>query len=66
MDLSLTTCPKCGGTATLLQTRDGFEDVTDLGRPTESVRVQVKIEEFRCQEQTCEYEFEKIIREPSA
>jgi hypothetical protein len=66
MDLSLTTCPICGGTAALLQTRDGFEDVVDLGRPTEKVRVPVKIEEFRCQEQSCEHEFERVVKEPNA
>ena len=64
MELQLTTCPKCGATATLLQTREGFEDVADLGRPTEKVRIPVKVAEFRCQEQSCEHEFERIIREP--
>ena len=64
MDLQLTTCPICAGTATLLQTRDGFEEVADLARPTEKVRVPVKVEEFRCQEPSCEHEFEKIVREP--
>jgi hypothetical protein len=59
------TCPECGGTAILLQTRDKFEDITDLSNPTEKVRFPVKVEEFRCQEQSCENEFERIIREPS-
>ena len=66
MDLQLTTCPICGATATLLQTRDSFEEVADLARPTEKVRVPVKVEEFRCQEPTCEHEFEKIVREPGS
>jgi hypothetical protein len=65
MDLQLTICPVCGGTATLLQTRDDFEEIPDLGRPTENIRSPIKVEEFRCQEQTCEHEFERIIREPS-
>ena len=64
MDLQLTTCPVCGATATLLQTRDGFEEVANLAYPTEKVRVAVRVEEFRCQEPTCEYEFERIVREP--
>jgi hypothetical protein len=63
MDLQLTTCPVCGGTATLLQMREDFEEVPDLGSPTEKVRIPVKVEEFRCQEQSCENEFERIIRE---
>jgi hypothetical protein len=62
MDLSLTRCPKCGSTATLLQIRDDFEEIPDLVHPTEKVRLPVKIEEFRCQEQSCEHEFERIIR----
>jgi hypothetical protein len=66
MELNLTTCPKCGGTATLLQVRDDFEEVHDLGSPIEKVRIPVKVEEFRCQEPTCEHEFEKIIKEPGA
>lgn len=65
MDLQLTTCPKCGGTATLLQMRDDFEEIPELDRLTEKVRIPVKVEEFRCQEQTCEHEFERIIREPT-
>jgi hypothetical protein len=63
MDLDLTICPKCGGTATLLQTREGFEAIPEPDRPTEKVRIPVKVEEFRCQELGCEHEFEKIIRE---
>jgi hypothetical protein len=66
MDLQLTTCPVCGGTATLLQVREDFEEVPDLGQPTEKVRIPVKVEEFRCQEPTCEHEFERIIKEPGA
>jgi transposase len=65
MDVQWTTCPECGGTATLLQIREDFEEIPDLSRPTEKVRVPVKVEEFRCQEQSCEHEFEKVIREPS-
>ena len=65
MDLQLTTCPVCGGAATLLQISDGFEEIPDLQTPTERVRVRVKVEEFRCQEQSCEHEFERIIREPT-
>jgi transposase len=65
MDLNLTTCPKCGGTATLLQLRHDFEEVHDLNHPTEKARIPVKVEEFRCQAQSCEHEFEKIVRELS-
>ena len=65
MDLQLTTCPVCGGTATLLQIRDSLEEVPDLGGPMEKARIPVKVEEFRCQEQGCEHEFEKIIKEPA-
>jgi hypothetical protein len=65
MDLQLMTCPVCGGTATLLQFSDGFEEIPDLQIPPEKVRVPVKVEEFRCQEQSCEHEFERIIREPT-
>jgi hypothetical protein len=43
--------------------RDGFEEIPDLDRPEEKVRIPVKVEEFRCQEQRCEHEFERIIRE---
>ena len=59
------TCPKCGGFAILLQMRDDFEEIPDLGSPTGKVRLPVKVEEFRCQEQSCEHEFERIIREPT-
>jgi hypothetical protein len=65
MDLELTICPKCGGTATLLQMRDDFEEIPELDRPTEKHRIPVKVEEFRCQEQGCEHEFERIVREPT-
>ena len=65
MDLPVTTCPKCGGTAILLQTRDEFEEIPELDRLTEKVRIRVKVEEFRCEEQSCEHEFEKIVREPT-
>lgn len=64
MELELTTCPECGGTATLLQMRHEFEEIPDPLRPTETVRIPVKVEEFRCQEQSCEHEFERIIGEP--
>ena len=63
MDLQLTTCPKCGGTATLLQLRHEFEEIPYLTRPAEKIRVPVKMEEFRCQEQSCEHEFERIVRD---
>jgi hypothetical protein len=66
MDLQLTTCPECGGTATLLQTREEYEEVPDLGSPMEKVRIPVKVEEFRCQEPSCEHEFERIVREPAS
>jgi hypothetical protein len=56
-------CPKCGGTASLVQTRDDFEEIPDLSNPSGKIRVPVKVEEFRCQEQSCEHEFEKVIRE---
>jgi hypothetical protein len=59
------TCPECGGTAILLQSKTEVRDVPDLGDPTRTDRLTVKIEEFRCQEQSCEHEFEKIIREPA-
>jgi len=59
-------CPKCGGTAVLVETRDDFEEVVDLEKPTAKLRVPVKVEEYRCQEPTCEHEFEEIIREPMA
>jgi hypothetical protein len=56
-------CPQCGGMATLVQTREDFEEIPDLSNPPGKIRVPVKVEEFRCQEQSCEYEFEKVIRE---
>ncbi|HMF20382.1 MAG TPA: hypothetical protein VKE98_24445 [Gemmataceae bacterium] len=56
-------CPKCGGIATLVQTREDFEEIPDLSNPSGKIRVPVKVEEFRCQEQSCEHEFEKVIRE---
>jgi hypothetical protein len=59
------TCPKCGGTATLVEMRDDIEEIPDPSRPTEKIRVPVKVEEFRCQEQSCEHEFERIIGEPT-
>jgi hypothetical protein len=43
------TCPKCGGTAILLQMREGFEEIPDISSPTGKVRLPVKVEEFRCQ-----------------
>jgi hypothetical protein len=58
-------CPKCGGTAVLLQAREDFEEILDVDRPSEKIRVPVKVEEFRCQELSCEHEFERIIREPT-
>lgn len=57
------TCPKCGGTAILLEAREDFQEIPDLDSPTGVVRLPVKVEEFRCQEQSCEHEFEKVIRE---
>jgi len=66
MDLQLTTCPVCGGTATLLQIRDGLEEIPDLGGSMEKTRIPVKVEEFRCQEQSCEHEFERIVKEPTS
>jgi hypothetical protein len=65
MDLQLTICPRCGGTAALLQIRDDFEEIPELDRPTEKVRIPVKVEEFRCQEQGCEHEFARIVRDSS-
>ena len=56
-------CPKCGGTAVLVQMRDDIQEVPDLTNPTGKVRIPIKVEEFKCQEQSCEHEFEKIIRE---
>jgi hypothetical protein len=57
------TCPKCGATAILVQMRDDFEEIPDVSSPTGKVRFPVKVEEFRCQEQSCEHEFERIIKE---
>jgi hypothetical protein len=59
-------CPKCGGTAVLVEMRDDFEEIPDLSSPNGKIRVPIKVEEFRCQGQSCEHEFEKIIREPAA
>jgi hypothetical protein len=59
-------CPKCGGTATLVQSRKSFEEIPDLGASSGIKRVPVKIEEYRCQEPSCEHEFEEVIREPGA
>jgi hypothetical protein len=56
-------CPKCGGTAILLQASEEYEEVPDLGSPRGTVRLPVKVEEFRCQDPACEHEFEKVIRE---
>jgi hypothetical protein len=41
--------------------RDEFEEIPDLGL-TGKVRLPLKVEEFRCQEQSCEHEFERIIK----
>ena len=65
MEIKLMNCPKCGGPATLLQVKNDFEDMPDLSHPPEKIRIPVKVEEFRCQEITCEHEFERIIREPT-
>ena len=62
MDVQSTICPKCGGPATLLQMTEDFEELPDLGYPAEKARFPVKVEEFRCREQGCEHEFERIIR----
>jgi hypothetical protein len=59
------TCPRCGGIAILVQSRDEFEEVPDLAHPGANARVPVKVEEYRCEETSCEYEFERIIREPT-
>jgi hypothetical protein len=59
-------CPKCGGMAVLLQARDDVEELPDLDHPPEKIRVPVKVEEYRCQEMSCEHEFEVFIREPTA
>jgi transposase len=59
------TCPQCGGTALLVQSRDEVEEIPDLSHPGEKTRVPVKVEEYRCEEPSCEFEFERIIREPA-
>ena len=51
--------------STLLQVRDDFEEIPNMARPGEKTRVPVKVEEFRCQEPTCEHEFERVVREPT-
>jgi hypothetical protein len=56
-------CPKCGGTAVLQQARNDFQEVPDISSPTGKVRFPVKVEEFKCQDTSCEHEFEKIVRE---
>ena len=32
-------CPKCGGIATLVQTREDFEEIPDLSNPSGKIRV---------------------------
>ena len=66
MDLQMASCPKCGGTATLLETRDDFEEIPDLGCPAEKMRFAVKVEELRCQEVSCEHEFERTVKEQTS
>lgn len=66
MDLQLAICPKCGGPATLLQAREEFEEIPDLDHPDTKNRILVKVEEFRCQDPSCEDEFERYFREPRA
>lgn len=63
MDLSTTICPRCGAAATLLQVRETVDEVPNLGAPTAKDRLPVKVEEFRCQNPSCEHEFERIVRE---
>jgi hypothetical protein len=63
MNLELRLCPKCGSPATLLQTTETYEEVPDLDNPDDKNRVPVKVEEFRCQDTSCEHEFERIVRE---
>jgi hypothetical protein len=58
-------CPKCGGTAILVQSTAEHEEMPDLSDPSGKRLVPVKVEEFRCQEPSCEHEFERIIKEPS-
>jgi hypothetical protein len=48
-----------------VEMKQDFEVIPDIGSSTANVRFPVKVEEFRCQEQGCEHEFEKIIREPA-
>ena len=62
-EMMIDTCPECGGTAVLLETRYEFEDIPDFSSPTGNARLRIKVEEFRCQELNCEHEFERIIRE---
>ena len=57
-------CPKCGGTATLVQSRDSFEEIPDVSNPSGKQRIRVKVEEYRCQDPSCEHEFEEVIKEP--
>src|SRR5882724_9826250 len=59
------TCPVCGGTAVLQQMREEFHEIPDLAGVTDMIKVRVKVEEFKCQDRSCEHEFEKVIREPS-
>jgi hypothetical protein len=56
-------CPKCGGTAVLEQVREELQELPDLGSPTGKTPSRVRIEEFKCQDTSCEHEFEKIVRE---
>ena len=58
-------CPQCGGTASLLQTRTDYEELPDLDQPGQTRPVPIKVEEFRCQDPGCEFEFERIVREPN-
>ena len=60
------TCPQCGGTAVLQQMRDEFQDVPDLASPSGIRRVPIKVEEFKCQDKSCEHEFEKIVLESAS
>ena len=49
-----------------MQSRDDVEEIPDLDRPSASVHVPVKVEEYRCEDPGCEHEFERIVREPSS
>lgn len=60
------TCPKCGGIAILVQTREELVEVPDLSEFEGKARIIKKIEEFKCQDLSCEHEFENIIKEPLA